>query len=168
MFWLSIQSTGSFIKKEDFRLTNEGSRNCNPLFLATTQFYTSFTHHCLVTLGELFLAMDKIICIRLFTCVIHHPTNLFIAEWFEIKAVHNVVLNSSTEQYGFLLYKGYLLMVPTRIKIFNISTVKEDTSLLAIVKSFNHLNNWRFSATRLSNQCNNTFFFVVNLNGYSF
>lgn len=53
-------------------------------------------------------------------------------------------------------------MIPSRINIFNVHTVKKNFTFCRVVESFYHRNNWRFSTTWCSTKSNDSVFCVVN------
>lgn len=54
-------------------------------------------------------------------------------------------------------------MVPSRVKLSDINSIKENLTLIRVIKPLNHCNYWWLTAAGSATKRNNSVFFTVNL-----
>ena len=113
MLRFGIESRSGFIKKKNFRLSNQSSSDRNSLLLATRELNTSFTDNCVIAIWEFLLILHETKSICFSASLIH-----FFNSGLVTKSISNIFFDRSREKYGFLLYDSKILFVTLRIKVF--------------------------------------------------
>ena len=81
--------------------------------------------------------MDEFIGISLATSFIYLLDDLIFVQVFKVQAIADVFTNRAREQNRLLLDDANLLMVPLWLELFNITTIKEDSTFIRVIKALN-------------------------------
>ena len=93
MLTFSVKGRGCFVEKQDFRFANQGPCNCYSLFLASTQFDTSFSNHSFVAFWELSLVMDELVSVCLTTGIIDLRIDRSFISTRKVNTIANILSN---------------------------------------------------------------------------
>lgn len=167
---LGIQSTGSFVQEQDFRLSDEGAGDGNTLLLTSRKLNSSSANECFITVGEELGVFDEIVDRRLFASLIEHLCDLsftFTVSVSLFNAVEDVVPDSVVEEDGLLLDNSHLTVVPSTVQSSDVTSVESHCALKWQVELLQHGYTTGLSATTSTDEGDDFLVLVVDFKGDS-
>ena len=131
---LGVEGRSCLVEEEYFRFADQGTRNRNPLLLATGELNAALTNHSVVLEREQGLVMDEVEGVRLVTSIVHHRLYFLSGLVPKVETIDDVLTDGTGEQNRFLLDDGDLIMVPLGVKLFDVASIEEDFALNGVVE----------------------------------
>ena len=93
VFTLGIQGTRGFVEEQNFGLSDEGSGDCNALFLAAREFDASLANDCFVGIWEEALVMNELVGVWHLGSLVEHFEDFGISFVFDIESIDDVLFD---------------------------------------------------------------------------
>nr|CAB3239813.1 diphthine methyltransferase-like [Phallusia mammillata] len=140
---LSVKCRGGFVQQKDLGVSDNGTSNCDPLFLSTTHLTTALANQGVKFLRKF---LDERERVGFLGRILH----LLVSHSFAPPA--DVLANRCSEEHRLLSHNSNCLSQLADIERSDFLSTNCQSPASNVVKTLNELNNGTFSAATLSNQ----------------